>query len=216
MVTRPAIQARWAAARETRPQEPSPQSPVARSMLAGTNSFAAGRRSKATNSGSFVCSGVGPVDTSSTNDNSLTVRAPGGVRFITSATATNFPASLPIYEVFVAPGGTAWTALSDRESKTDFRPIEPREVLAKLAAMPVTSWRYKHDPSRRYIGPTSQHFMEAFYLGDYNKGINVLDADGVTFAAIKGLVQELKERDKEIKELKDWSREQGDGRRWMS
>jgi len=43
--------------------------------------------------------------------------------------------------------------------------------------------------------------MAAFHLGDYDKGINTLDADGVTFAAIQGLVEELKERD--VKHAKD-------------
>jgi len=123
------------------------------------------------------------------------VRAPGGVRFIT---ATNNSLTGAI----LLPNATQWTVLSDRESKTDFQSIKPREVLSKLAAMPVTSWKYKHDPSRRYIGPTSQDFMAAFHLGDYDKGINALDADGVTFAAIKGLVEELKERDKAIEELR--------------
>lgn len=39
-------------------------------------------------------------------------------------------------------------------------------------------------------------------MGDYDKGINTLDADGVTFAAIQGLVEELKARDKTIEGLK--------------
>lgn len=159
-----------------------------------------GSRGKALHAGAFVWSGVDSVDTSSTNARSFTVRASGGVRFITVAGTSLKGAKL-------LSNATAWTALSDRESKTDFQPIKPREVLSKLAAMPVTSWQYKHDPSRRYIGPTSQDFMAAFHLGQDDKGINTLDADGVTFAAIKGLVEELKERDKEIAELKTKSAE---------
>jgi len=157
-----------------------------------------GVRCKATHAGSFVWSGWGDGDTVSTQTNSFTVRASGGVRFLTT-TATN---PFGLVGVILGPGDTAWTPLSDRESKTDFQSIEPREVLSKLASMPVTSWRYKHDPSRRYIGPTSQDFMAAFHLGNYDKGINTLDADGVTFAAIQGLVEELKDRDKAIEELK--------------
>jgi hypothetical protein len=170
--------------------------------LANARAFAAGVRAKARHDGAFVWSGVTNVDTFSTNSRSFTVRAPGGVRFITSTTATNFTQANPILGVILRPGSTAWTALSDRASKTDFQQINPREVLSKLAAMPVTSWKYKHDPSRRYIGPTSQDFMEAFHLGDNDKGINTLDADGVTFAAIQGLVEELKERDRLLEDLK--------------
>lgn len=100
------------------------------------------------------------------------------------------------------PNATSWTVLSDRESKTNFQAINPRAVLSQLARMPVTSWQYKHDSSRRYIGPTSQDFMEAFHLGNYDQGINTMDADGVVFAAIQGLVDELKERDSMIQDLK--------------
>ncbi len=99
-------------------------------------------------------------------------------------------------------GATAWTILSDREAKADFQSVEPRAILAKLAAMPVSSWKYKHDSSRRYIGPSAQDFMAAFGLGHNERGINTLDADGVTFAAIQGLVEELKLRDKDIEQLK--------------
>jgi hypothetical protein len=155
-----------------------------------------GARARARHEGSFVWSGVTNVTTVSTNARSFTVRAPGGVRFITATKHSE------LRGVIARPNATAWTSLSDRESKTDFQPVEPREVLAKLAAMRVTSWKYKHDPSRRYIGPTSQDFMAAFHLGDYDKGINTLDADGVTFAAIQGLVEELRERDQAIDELK--------------
>jgi hypothetical protein len=153
-----------------------------------------GARCKATNNGSFVWSGLETVDTVSVSDNSFTVRSPGGVRFIT---ATNNS----LKGVQIIKNSTAWTSVSDRESKTDFKPVDSREILSKLASMPVTSWQYKHDPSRRYIGPTSQDFMAAFHLGDYDKGINTLDADGVAFAAIQGLVSELKIRDKKIEAL---------------
>ena len=160
----------------------------AQNAAGGPYSFAAGVRAKANHAGSFVWSGESGINTFSGRPRSFTARAPGGVRFITTASG-------PLKGARLLPRATAWSVLSDRESKTDFRPIKPREVLSNLAAMPVTSWQYKHDPSRRYIGPTSQDFMAAFGLGNDNKGINTLDADGVTFAAIKGLVEELQERD---------------------
>jgi hypothetical protein len=97
--------------------------------------------------------------------------------------------------------------LSDSNSKTDFEPIKAREILAKLAAMPVTSWHYKHDLSRRYIGPMAQDFHASFGLGSDDKTISTLDADGVALAAIQGLVEELKVRDKTIEELKAKSAE---------
>ena len=137
--------------------------------------------------------GWGDGATTSTNTNSFTVRAPGGARCIT---ATN------LVGAFLASGATAWAALSDSNAKTGIEPVQPREILKKVAALPVTSWRYKHDPQRRYIGPMAQDFHEAFGLGADDRTINTLDTDGVTLAAIQGLVEELKERDAQIEALK--------------
>ena len=39
--------------------------------------------------------------------------------------------------------------------------------------------------------------------------VRTLDADGVLFLSVKGLMEEIKLRDKAIEELKAWSREQG-------
>lgn len=168
------------------------------------DTFAAGVQAKATNVGSFVWSGTYGTDTVSTNDYSFTVRAPGGVRFITS-TNTDGLEILGIggaNGVAVAPGGTAWVTLSDRNAKTEIKDIDSRAVLAKLGRLPVTEWEYKHDPQRRYFGPMAQDFHAAFGLGADDKTINTLDADGVLFLSVKGLLEELKERDKVIQELK--------------
>jgi hypothetical protein len=155
-----------------------------------------GVRAFATNIGAFVWSGVDSVDTVSTNGNSFTVRAPGGARFLTT-TATN-----AFVGVVLTNGATSWASLSDSNSKTDFAPIDPRQVLQTLASLPVSSWHYKHDLHRRYIGPMAQDFHAAFGLGSDDKTISTLDSDGVMYAAIQGLVEELKVRDKTIGELK--------------
>ncbi len=166
----------------------------------GDDTFAAGVKAKATNTGSFVWSGTYDTDTSSTNDFSFTVRAPGGVRFITSL-ATNFSSSNPVLGVYLAPGTTTWAALSDSNAKTAITPIKPREILAKVAQLPVTSWTYKGQPNRQYIGPMAQDFRAAFGLGADDKTISTLDSDGVMYAAIQGLVEELKDRDRAIETL---------------
>lgn len=160
--------------------------------LARTNSFAAGVRSKALHDGAFVWSGVTNTDTSSTNTNSFTVRAPGGARFITQANAT---ISGTTNGVILSPGGNSWASLSDSNAKTAIRPIKPREILAKLASMPVTEWQYKGQPERSYIGPMAQDFHASFGLGSDDKTIATADSDGVMYAAIQGLVEELKRRD---------------------
>jgi hypothetical protein len=161
----------------------------------GFGSFAAGFTTRATNDGSFVWGGVVNVPTASTNDYSFTVRAPGGARFLTT-TATN-----PLVGAILASGATSWAVLSDSNAKTDVEPVNAREVLKKVAALPVTSWHYKHDLKRRYIGPMAQDFHEAFGLGSDDKTITTLDTDGVTLAAIKGLVEESEARDSRIGRL---------------
>ena len=159
--------------------------------IATNYAFATGVRSKATNTGSFVWCGQDGVDTTSTNNNSFTVRCQGGARFLTTSAQT--PAAL--VGVTLAGGATAWAVLSDSNAKTGFQPIRQREVLSKVAALPVRAWEYKHDPGRRYLGPTSQDFRASFGLGN-DTSINTLDADGVLFASVQGLVQELEERDR--------------------
>lgn len=161
-------------------------------VAAGECSFAAGARAQANHNSSFVWAGWSDGVTASTNHNSFTVRAPGGARFIT---ATNLVGAI------LASGATSWAALSDSNAKTAVEPVQPREILKKVAALPVTSWRYKHDPQRRYIGPMAQDFHQAFGLGADDKTISTLDTDGVTLAAIQGLVEELKDRDARIEKL---------------
>jgi hypothetical protein len=125
-------------------------------------------------------------------------RSPGGFRFITSA-ATNSLTPSPNFSgntngAILPPEATAWQALSDSNAKTDVTPLDTQEVLKKVSALPVTAWRYKHDPTRSYIGPMAQDFHAAFGLGFDDEHISTLDTDGVALAAIKGLIEELRER----------------------
>jgi hypothetical protein len=89
--------------------------------------------------------------------------------------------------------------------------VNAADVLAKVAAMPVMTWNYKtQNESIRHIGPTAQDFRAAFGVGESDTGITTVDADGVALAAIKGLVEELKERDRKIAELEMRSAEVDD------
>ncbi|HMP71701.1 MAG TPA: tail fiber domain-containing protein, partial [Kiritimatiellia bacterium] len=97
----------------------------------------------------------------------------------------------------IPPNGTSWSAISDREAKENFSPVDTGAILEKVAAMPLTEWSYKEDPNqRRYIGPVAQDFHAAFGLGD-DKTINTLDFDGVALAAIQALARrEAEARDR--------------------
>jgi hypothetical protein len=72
------------------------------------------------------------------------------------------------------------------------KPVRPREVLSKVAALPVRSWQYKAEPGVRHVGPTAQDFYAAFGLGADDRHIASIDADGVSLAAIKGLEREVR------------------------
>ena len=90
---------------------------------------------------------------------------------------------------------------SDRAVKTAIQSINPRNVLSKVLAMPITSWAYKTDGNTRHIGPMAQDFHKAFGLGGSDKSIATVDADGVALAAIQGLHQIVKDKDAKISAL---------------
>jgi len=144
-----------------------------------------------------------------TADNQFVVAAAGGVYFFTScATTCTSGAGL-------APGSGTWSSLSDRSAKTAVRPVDPREVLKKVAALPLNTWQYKTQEEKyRHMGPMAQDFYAAFHLGESDKGIDTVDADGVALAAIQGLntllaegdakaAARLDEKDREILALRE-------------
>ncbi len=86
--------------------------------------------------------------------------------------------------------GGAWTNASDRNAKENFAPVDPQTVLEKVAQLPITIWNYKtEEDTVRHMGPAAQDFYAAFGLGDTDKAIATVDADGVALAAIQGLYQ---------------------------
>jgi hypothetical protein len=96
---------------------------------------------------------------------------------------------------------TAFVNTSDRNAKENFVPVNPRTVLNKVAALPISTWNYKEMRDGRHMGPTAQDFHAAFGLGGSDKTITTVDPDGVALAAIQGLNELLKEKDKKITRL---------------
>jgi hypothetical protein len=167
--------------------------------LAADSAFAAGCRAHADDVGSFVWSG----STSSTCGDTLKTtaegqflaRAPGGVKFFTNSAAT--------LGAQLAPNDGTWGSISDVNVKTGFGETDPTKVLEKLSSIPITTWRYKgQDENITHMGPTAQDFYEAFGLGTDERHIGVVDADGVSMAAIQGLYQLLKQQQAEIERLR--------------
>jgi hypothetical protein len=110
--------------------------------------------------------------------------------------------------------GLTWVNGSDRNAKENFKSVDAREVLAKVAALPLSRWNYKEDKSNEHLGPMAQDFHASFGLnGADDTHIATLDEEGVALAAIQGLNQkvdsenarlreELKRRDAENAELR--------------
>jgi hypothetical protein len=75
---------------------------------------------------------------------------------------------------------------SDRNLKEDFESVDPRAVLAAVAALPIERWSYRGETAR-HLGPMAQDFADAFGLGADDRHIFPLDAGGVALAALQGL-----------------------------
>ncbi|VGO14376.1 hypothetical protein PDESU_02937 [Pontiella desulfatans] len=161
----------------------------------GICSFAAGNYAKALHEGSFVWADYQSVPFYSTANNEFAARTTGGVRFITAVDGTG----TPTLTVYLPAGGLAWSWTSDRNLKENFRPIDPVEILQKVADLPVSEWNVvSQDPGIRHVGPMAQDFRAAFGLGEDGLHINASDANGITLAAIQGLNRKLEQKDAQI------------------
>ncbi|HWD92777.1 MAG TPA: tail fiber domain-containing protein [Verrucomicrobiae bacterium] len=98
---------------------------------------------------------------------------------------------------------TSFNPSSDRNIKENFSDVSPRDVLDKVAALPITRWNFKEDKASEHLGPMAQDFRAAFGLGTDEKHIATVDEGGVALAAIQGLNQKLEERTERLEtELK--------------
>lgn len=84
-----------------------------------------------------------------------------------------------------------FVSASDRDIKDGFAAIDSKDVLSKVAALPITRWHYTNDTGTLHLGPVAQDFHAAFGLGADDKHIAMVDADGVALAAIQGLNQKV-------------------------
>ncbi len=160
----------------------------------GSYGFAAGRRAKASHAGTFVWGDSTNADISSTGSNQFIVRATGGFAFL--------PAPGVVCGLTDVSGWQC-ASISDRASKENFTPVDGREALARLRAMPIRTWNYTgQDPAVRHMGPMAQDFAAAYGLGANDKTINPLDANGVALASIQALYEIVKEKDTEIEDLR--------------
>jgi hypothetical protein len=154
----------------------------------GRNSFAAGYRANVVHDGAFGWADrSADADFPSTEANQFNIRAAGGTRIFSNSTVTT--------GVELLPGATAWSVLSDRALKENVTPVDGTEIVHRLSRIPLSTWNLtSQNPSIRHLGPMAQDFYAAFGLGEDERHISTLDADGVALAAIQGLYQMLQEK----------------------
>lgn len=164
---------------------------------AGDFSFAAGLDANANHNGCFVWADAtapagGLVSSAS---NQFSTRASGGYRL--------FSNSLQTAGVTLAAGASAWGVVSDSARKENFREVNTRDVLAKIAQLKISEWNYKaQDDQIRHIGPMAQDFYSQFGLGESDTTISTIDPDGVLFAAVQELTKRNENLETEVAELK--------------
>ena len=89
--------------------------------------------------------------------------------------------------------GGAMVLTSDRNQKEEIIDIEQDELLQSLKDLPIYEWQYR-GKERRHIGPMAQDFHAAFGLGDDDKTIATIDADGIALAAIQAQQELIEEQ----------------------
>ncbi|BAY23320.1 hypothetical protein NIES2100_30840 [Calothrix sp. NIES-2100] len=91
---------------------------------------------------------------------------------------------------------------SDRNVKEEVTEVDVHTILKGIADLPITSWKYKNqDETIRHIGPMAQDFAATFNVGESDRTINAVDANGVALAAIQALYQLMQQKDSQIQEL---------------
>jgi len=152
----------------------------------GGASLAAGRYARANHRGSFVWSDSAASASESvytTGNNQFRARARGGTWFFSNAGMTT--------GAYLAPGSNSWESACDSMTKEDFRPVDRKALLDKVAALRVRDYKMKdQDDGTRHIGPVAQDFHNVFGYGGNETSINLADADGVALAAIQALYEQ--------------------------
>lgn len=169
-------------------------------VASGVYSFAAGAFAQADKNGCFVFANWSSISGSppSCNGNPNIARflLDHGLSIDYASADTNGDGTKWVAIGDTSPGNTitSWkgavltdagvwvNAASSKASKTDFAPVDVRQVLAKLAHLPITTWRYKEGEGEvRHMGPMAEDFWTAFNIGygDYT----IANLDGALKAA---------------------------------
>jgi hypothetical protein len=152
-------------------------------VAGGDYSFAAGRFAQANNDGCFVWGDSTANSVGCPVSNRWVAQASGGVYFYTASNLST--------GAYLSANSGTWSSVSDRNVKENLAPVDAATVLRAVAALPITTWNYIGEAGGvEHMGPMAQDFYAAFGLGDSERHITTIDADGVALAAIQGLAVE--------------------------
>jgi hypothetical protein len=74
-------------------------------------------------------------------------------------------------------------------SVAEVKNVNSAELLAKVASLPIKSWRFADSPSSvRHLGPLADYFGPAFGVGRDVRHLAPADVAGVSLAAVQGLI----------------------------
>lgn len=170
---------------------------------AGAESFVGGSMAADNgNANCFVWSDSGGLVVPITSANTAWFRVGSAV---TSATQvfTIYTAPGTANGVTLAPGGSAWAGVCDRNAKENLRLLNSTDVLSRVEALPVYEYNYKGTDSNKVCrGPTAQDWHELFPSEKDPLRIDTGDLDGIALAAIKGLSKFVRELQTEVAALK--------------
>jgi trimeric autotransporter adhesin len=84
--------------------------------------------------------------------------------------------------------GGVWTNASDKNIKRNISTLDAKEILNKIAALPVTRWSYiAEGDSITHIGPMAQDFYALFKTGQDDKTVSTIDPAGVALIGVQQL-----------------------------
>lgn len=94
--------------------------------------------------------------------------------------------------------------VSDRDRKEDIEPVDRQRILEQFATLPVKRWKYRKRASdRQHIGPMAGQFRKTFGVGNSSeKYISLVDANGVTMAAVQALYRKVEKLERENEKLR--------------
>jgi hypothetical protein len=151
---------------------------------------------------STSANGVGLYVSQSSTDTNLVVTNTGSGNLIRGFSGATGGDLVFRVENSGATHALSFNPTSDRNAKENFAPVDGREVLEKLAELPIATWNYrKEDAAVRHMGPVAQDFHTAFGLGSTDTSIATIDTDGVALAAIQGLHGRSREQSERIEQL---------------